>query len=149
MAVSNLVIQRSIGKKLSPAVERRRDILLKAVPQIEEYYKKLSRSKLPELDKLSPQARQAVLNLYNKAVADGRFVDLLRTDPVAAAEKLRVKIDPSHWRAVQSVADKIRNPGGPVEGPLEAVIAVVVVIAWAKPSEGIIIDESAMVHAKL
>lgn len=149
MAESNLTIQRSIGKKISAAEARRRDILFKAIPEIEKYYKRLSSANLKALDELPTKARKAALELYNKVVSDGRYVDLLRTDPEAAAKKVGMKIDPSHWRAIQSVADRITNPGGPVEGPLEAVIAVVVVIAWAKPSEGVVIDESAMINAKL
>jgi hypothetical protein len=149
MADTNITFERSIGRKLSAAESRRRDILLKAIPKIEEYYTTLSRRKLTELDAMPPKARKAALDLYNKVVADGRYVDLLRTDPAAAAKKVGAKIDPDDWRVIQSVADKIRNPGGPVEGPTEAVIAVVVVIACAKPSEGVVIDESAMVQAKL
>ncbi len=149
MATARLTIERSIGKKLTAASERRRETLFKALPKIEEYYKKLSKTKFPEVEKLEPRARQAALDLYNKVVADGRYVELLRTDPRLAADKVGMKIDPSHWRAIQSIADKLRNPGGPVEGPLEAVIAVVVVIAWAKPSEGVVIDELAGIRAKL
>jgi len=149
MTATTLTLERSIGKKLSSAEARRRDILLKALPQIETYYKQLSRSKLTALDQLPAAARKSALALYNKVVSDGRYVELLRTDPAAAAAKLGVKVDPGHWRAIQSIADKIRNPGGPVEGPTEAVIAVVVVIACAKPAEGVVIDESAAVRAKL
>lgn len=149
MSAGSFKLQRSIGAKLSPSAEIRRDIVLKAIPRIEEYYAKLKGSRLPELDDLKPAARKAALKLYNKAVADGRFVDLLRTDPKSAAEKLGVKVDLDHWKAIQSIADKFRNPGGPVEGPIEAVIAVAVVIACAKPSEGVVIDESGMITAKL
>lgn len=149
MSTGSLKMQRTIGRKLSASAEIRRDILHKATPKIEEYYAKLKNSRLPELDALKPAARKAALALYNKAVADGRFVDLLRSDPKSAADKLGVKVDLDHWKAIQSIAEKFRNPGGPVEGPIEAVIAVAVVIACAKPSEGVVIDESGLIRAKL
>lgn len=148
MASANIVVQHSIGRDLSAAEARRREALLKAIPKIDQHYARLRKMKLPEVDELSTSARKQALNLYNKVVADGRHIELLRTDPAAAAKKLGIKVSEEAILAIDAVASALRKPGT-VMGPLEAVIAVVVVIAWAKPSEGIVIDEAANIRVRL
>lgn len=148
MAMVNLVIEHSLGSKRSTEEARRGETLIKAIPKIDAYYSQLKKAKLTEVDELSTSARRQALNLYNKVITDGRYAELLKSDPAAAAKKLGINVSAGALSAIDAVAAELRKPGT-VEGPVEAVIAVAVVIACAKPAEGIVIDGSANIRAKL
>jgi len=146
---SHVVFEQVIGAHHSKAATDRRETLLRAMPKIERYYAHLHENKRIASDDISPKAREEALALYNKVVADGRYVDLLRTNPAAAADKVGVRSSPEAFRAIDEVASQLRDPGGTVEGPVEAVIAVAVVICCAKPAEGVVIEETAHVRVRL
>jgi hypothetical protein len=148
MVASSIVVEQSIGKRLSRGEMQRRKILVKALPKIEQYYERLSKSEHIAGESITPKAREQALELYNKVITDGRFVDLLRSDPAGAAVKIGLKVTPEATRAISVIEGELRDPGT-VEGPVEAVIAVAVVIACAKPAEGVIVEETANVRVRL
>lgn len=147
--VAKVTFEQSIGTRHSKAAAARREVLSRALPKIEQYYSNLSKNRHLAGDAISREAREGALELYNKAVTDGRYVDVLEKDPAEAAKKLGVQASPEALRAIEVIAGEMRSPGGSVEGPVEAVIAVAVVIACAKPAEGVVIEESARVRARL
>ena len=139
-------LEFTLGELKDRAEARRKKILLDAAPQIQALHKKLSKSSLKGLEDLDSATAAATLKFYNDVVADGRYVKLLKTNPAAAAAKLGKRVPD----AVISVIDRVRNPGGSVEGPIEAVIAVAVVIACAVPEaagEEIVLEETGRVSA--
>jgi hypothetical protein len=124
----------------------------RALPQIESYYEELRRSKQEALGGISPDQADEALDFYNAVVADGRYVDLLRESPKEAADQLGMDISDEVLRAVRVVSDRL-GVGGPVEGPVEAVIAVAVVIVLAPKlpagAEGLVIEDNARITVRL
>ena len=139
-------LEITLGELKDRAEARRQRILLEAAPQIQALQKKLSKSSRLGLENVDPTTAEAALKFYNDVVADGRYVKLLKSNPAAAATKLGKRLPDEVFKVIDRVTTRV---GGDVEGPVEAVIAVAVVIVLAPkiPAEGIVIDEQARVRA--
>jgi hypothetical protein len=141
-------IEFSLGELKDRSKARRQQTLLQAAPLIQAHYIKLSKMSQRGLEDVSDGVRKDALSLYNKAVTDGRYVQQLKTNPRLVAEKLGMRVGPEAIGAIGKVTDRI---SGENEGPVEAVIAVAVVIVLAPkiPAEGIVIDELATLRTRL
>jgi len=148
MARASVLFQHQLVREESPQVAKRRNVLLNSVPQIEKAYARaLADPNIPPIGK-SPDTAEEALRFYNAVVTDGRYIALLATEPREAAGKLNLKVSPEALNLVRSLAHQVRGPG-PAEGPVEAVIAIAVVILW-KPARGeTVLDSSALVAHKL
>jgi hypothetical protein len=146
--MDGFVFEHPVGVKDSRAVSARRAKLLASVPQIATSYERLRKSARLKALEIPPATLKETLAFYNAVVADGRYTKLLQKAPEKAAERLNVRLSATAAEHLRAVAEVAVGPG-PVEGPVEAVIAVVVVIACARPTEGVILDSSAIVQAKL
>ena len=152
MATASLLFQHEVLRKESPAVTKRRNALLRLIPDIEKRYAKaITNTKLRALGKAPKEVSDAALQFYNAVVADGRYISFLAKDPQKAAEKLGLHVDPKALGFVQALVTQVRG-SVTVEGPTEAVIAIAVVIAsavLAREQEEIVIDSSAQISLKL
>lgn len=150
MARGNLTFEQPLGRPRSEAALQRQATLLQAMPKVEEHFARLSRDRRVRSQKMSSRDADEALRFYNKVVADGRYVDLLNEDPELAARKLGLTIRPDVVAILRNTIGSAHGPG-PAEGPIEAVIAVAVVIVKviANPADGVVIDASAKVGRKL
>lgn len=146
-----LTLEYSLDKVKDKSAARRQKVLLKAAPQIQALRKKLIKMSCVGLEDIEEDIGGEALKFYNSVVEDGRYVRLLKTNPQSAAEKLGKKISPQVTDAISIVSKRIKRAVGENEGPVEAVIAVAVVVAVAlsKPGEGIVIDDKANVRMRL
>ncbi len=151
-SIRNLTFEHRLGGRRTAAGRERASVMSRALPQIESYYEELRRSKQEALGGISPDQADEALDFYNAVVADGRYVDLLRESPKEAADQLGMDISDEVLRAVRVVSDRL-GVGGPVEGPVEAVIAVAVVIVLAPKlpagAEGLVIEDNARITVRL
>ncbi len=151
-SLKKVFFEQNLGKRTTRAARERAEIMTRALPQIETYYDRLRRSERDSLGDVTADDAQEALEFYNAVVADGRYVDLLRQSPREVADKLGIRVSDDVVRAVERVAGRI-DVGGPVEGPVEAVIAVAVVIVLAPKipagAEGVVIEENARVSVRL
>jgi len=139
-------LEYTLGELKDRSAARRQRILLKAAPQIQALQKKLSKASRLGLEKVEPSTAKEALKFYNAVIADGRYVTLMKRDPKAAADKLGKRISPEVAEAIGRITSRV---GGDVQGPVEAVIAVAVVILAAKmPTAGMVIDDSARVRVE-
>jgi hypothetical protein len=151
MITTSVLFKHEIGSKDTPAIAKRRRILLEAVPEIEKSYNKAHANQKNNPFSKSRKDEDEALRFYNSVITDGRYVHLLATKPQEAADKLGLKVSEKVFTLVQNTILGVHGPGT-VEGPLEAVIAVAVVIACAAPSRGeerVVIDSSANISFKL
>lgn len=147
MATDKFYFEHPVGLKDARAVAKRRATLLSAVPDISKSYDRLSRNTRLAALKLPTPVLRETLDFYNAVVTDGRYVKYLVNAPATAAEKLGKTLSAA---AQESLARVIKAVGpGTVEGPVEAVIAVAVVIACARPSDGVVLESNGFVSAKL
>jgi hypothetical protein len=153
MAATSLLFKHQIGSSESGAVAKRRNTLLNSVADIEKAYTKAAADPKLSLPGVSRRNRLDALKFYNAVVTDGRYIDLLATAPQTAADKLGLKISKKTIDLVEQIFRGVHGPGT-VQGPVEAVIAVAVVVAVAisgrdRIDERIVIDSSANVALKL
>ncbi len=80
------------------------------------------------------------LDVYNRVVADGRFVKEFATDPGGAAQKLGLKLSPAQIEEIQAMA-KASTGVHPDCLPV-IVIAVCIVIAFGPKECDVVIDTS-------
>src|SRR5262249_27757609 len=139
-------LEYTLGELKDRSAARRQRVLLAAAPQIHALQKKLSKASRRGLENGEASTAREALKVYNPAIADGRYVKLMKRDPEAAAAKLGRRITPEVSEAIAGVVSRV---GGEVEGPIEAVIAVaVVVVTVADTDTGIVIDEQARVKVE-
>lgn len=151
-SIRNLTFEYRLGGRTTAAGRERAAVMSRALPQIESYYDKMRCSEREALGDISSDDAHEALDFYNAVVADGRYVDLLRKSPREAAEKLGMQISDDVLRAVETVSRRVVG-SGPAEGPVEAVIAVAVVIVLAPKlpagAEGLVIEDNARLAVRL
>jgi len=150
MTPPDFSFEYAFGKEAKRAYFDRSDIILRSIPDIDKRYAELQRRDLSELANIPKETRDEALDIYNRIVEDGRFVRLLTESPRDAVDRLGLRVSDRALETIQLVQKSILEPGS-VQGPIEAVIAVAVVVAVAAaaPQEGYVIDQSAAVRAKL
>lgn len=136
---ARLTLEYSLGELKDKAAARRQRVLLKAAPVIQDHFVNLSQWSREGLGDVDQSVRNEALALYRTTVADGRYVSLLKADPKSAAKHLGMEVSPEALSVIEKITGRL---GGDVQGPVEAVIAVAVVIAVAAgmPDEGIVVD---------
>ncbi len=123
-----------------------RDRFLKSLPELEAAYTLASSdSKLADF-KHSPAAVQRALKAYNDIVIDGRYVEVLRTDPAAAAENLGIAIDAEALTVLQQ-GITLKGADSRVN-EFTVVTAIVVLVAESSAAGEIVIDYSKTVEFK-
>ena len=86
------------------------------------------------------------LDVYNKVVADGRFVKEFATDPGGAAGKLGLKLSASQIDRIQE-ATRV-SAGGTVSDTVEVVaVAIIVLVLADVPDREIVIDTAGVIKA--
>ncbi len=98
---------------------------------------------------LSADASQA-LAVYNKVVADGRFVKQFATDPGGAAQKLGLKLSPAQAGRIQEVAgiSAKGGKGGVLADDVELVaVAIIVLVLADVPDRDIVVDTTGIIKA--
>ncbi|WP_299656277.1 hypothetical protein [uncultured Jannaschia sp.] len=150
MLPANLTFEYALGKEARRSYFDRSDILIRSLPEIEKRYVEMNREDFSGLSDIPEETRNEALDIYNKVVEDGRYVRLLADAPKEAIERLGLRVSDDALSAVDRIRTQLVDPGT-VEGPVEAVIAVAVVIAVAAgaPQEGFVLDQSAGVRRKL
>lgn len=94
--------------------------------------------------KRSAEARHA-LEVYNKVVADGRFVKEFATDPGGAAQNLGLKLSPLQIEQIQE-AGRVSGGGGVAADTVELVaVAIIVLVLAGVPESEIVIDSTGMI----
>lgn len=143
-----ITLEYSLGELRERSQARRAYVLQSAAPLISRHYRRLTELNTAGLEGVDEAVAAKALELYDATVADGRYVDLLQEDPRAAADRLGLDIPED---AISAIGRINRQIGGDVEGPVEAVIAVAVVIVLAPkiPADGIVVDELTVLRSRL
>lgn len=94
------------------------------------------------------QAEEA-LNLYNKAVQDGRFIKELTKDPAGVAEKLGLELSPEVASLMQETGTLSilqAQEAGAARSDVELVaVAIIVIFLVSDPNVDVVIDESGLI----
>ncbi len=123
-----------------------RDTFLRSLPELEAAYVLCIED--PKLKSMhaAPSATKEALRFYNRVVKDGRYIEMLKTDPTEAASKLRVDLS--------AEANKVLEQGLSLRGArsrvneFTVVTAIVATLALAVPEGEIVIDYSKQVGLK-
>lgn len=101
----------------------------------------------------TPEEGREALDLYNKAVRDGRYIRELSTDPARVAEELDVSLSPGAAAllreatrlSVMQGADGTGMPRSDTELVAVAVIVVIILVEAPGPETELIVDASGQV----
>jgi hypothetical protein len=94
----------------------------------------------------SADAAQA-LEVYNKVIADGRFVKEFGTDPGGTAQKLGLKLSPAQIAQIEAAYNVIGQK--PIPDSVEVVCVAIIVLALAASPvhRDLVVDTSGIVKA--
>ncbi|MDQ1031657.1 hypothetical protein QF035_009239 [Streptomyces umbrinus] len=101
----------------------------------------------------TPEEGREALDLYNKAVRDGRYIKELSTDPVRVAEQLDVSLSPGAAALLQEATTLSLMQGADGTGMARsdteliavAVIVIIILLEAPTPDTEVIVDESGQV----
>ena len=101
-----------------------------------------------QLVDVSKGTAEEALDLYNKVVIDGRYIDTVVNSPREVAEKLGTKVSDKALSHIEAVSTALRPGGAAVANVAVVAIAVAVTVVIVKGSnhlEQVVIDQSGIV----